>query len=460
MAAGSELVHGLPTWDWRGLTFRAVAERAGVGERTVYHHFPTERHLRDAVMVRLEEEAGVAYDDLTLDELAGATARSSPRCGRSPWRRAPRGRTTRRSRTRTSGGGVPLRCPRPVGPRVVRRAARTAAALLDVLWNLPTYERLVGAWRFDADRATGAVLWLIDHIVAAVDAGEPRSAARSDGPLTPGGGGDLGRAPGEGAHEGRDVRIVGTGGGQGGGGRRDAGQDDEQVDGRAPSRRWPRRRRRRPTSRRSPAAVTRSGPGRPAASRPREHVGNRPVDEVHEWRMRSVGSRRTPRPSVMSPVWIHVSRDAGRGQAAGRHLPTTHRTRADGSAWSKAATMSRALRSTASDLGAGGTALGRHGLVGDGVDVVAAHRPPERRDGADQVVPQAGHRRLVGLGQVQQDVGDRPALGGGRRRRAGVVEPADHRPQLLDLVGQGRHHVVHRPDANGGRCVVGARRRP
>src|SRR5213595_3751824 len=72
--AGSALVHGLPTWDWRTLTFRAVAEQAGVSERTVYRHFATERELRDAVMRRLEEEAGVSYEGIGLDDLAPVTA--------------------------------------------------------------------------------------------------------------------------------------------------------------------------------------------------------------------------------------------------------------------------------------------------------------------------------------------------------------------------------------------------
>lgn len=177
VAAGSELVHGLPTWDWRGLTFRAVAERAGVGERTVYRHFPTERHLRDAVMARLEEEAGVAYDDLTLDELAGATARifaslrsfAVEESARGPDDPTFEDADERRRRAL-------LRCLALSAPEWSDEQRETAAALLDVLWNLPTYERLVGAWRFDADRATGAVLWLIDHIVAAVDAGEPPPA--------------------------------------------------------------------------------------------------------------------------------------------------------------------------------------------------------------------------------------------------------------------------------------------
>ena len=75
IAAGSELVHAFDTWNWRDLTFRSVAERAGVGERTVYRHFPTERHLHDAVMQRLESEAGISYEDVDLANLGEVTAR-------------------------------------------------------------------------------------------------------------------------------------------------------------------------------------------------------------------------------------------------------------------------------------------------------------------------------------------------------------------------------------------------
>ena len=75
IAAGSELVHAFDSWNWRDLTFRSVAERAGVGERTVYRHFPTERHLHDAVMQRLESEAGISYEDVDLDNLGAVTAR-------------------------------------------------------------------------------------------------------------------------------------------------------------------------------------------------------------------------------------------------------------------------------------------------------------------------------------------------------------------------------------------------
>lgn len=79
IVAGVELVRGFDSWDWSGLTFRAVAQRAGVGERTVYRHFPNERGLRDAIMARLGEEAGVDYETLTLpgvSEVAGRLFRS------------------------------------------------------------------------------------------------------------------------------------------------------------------------------------------------------------------------------------------------------------------------------------------------------------------------------------------------------------------------------------------------
>ena len=76
------LVREFTTWDWDELTFRAVAERAEVSERTVYRHFPTERHLHDAIMGRLEDEAGIAYEDVELDNFAEVTARLFASLGR------------------------------------------------------------------------------------------------------------------------------------------------------------------------------------------------------------------------------------------------------------------------------------------------------------------------------------------------------------------------------------------
>jgi AcrR family transcriptional regulator len=179
VAAGSALVHELPTWDWRELTFRAVAARAGVGERTVYRHFPTERHLRDAVMQRLEEEAGVVYEGLTLDALPTVTARVFASLHAFAVRE-----------TVPVPGDDPTFVDADERRRAALRAAvadaapawsaeqqETAAALLDVVWNLPSYERLVAAWRFDGERATSSLLWLIDRVVTSISEDDPPGRA-------------------------------------------------------------------------------------------------------------------------------------------------------------------------------------------------------------------------------------------------------------------------------------------
>ncbi len=183
VAAGSELVRELPTWDWREVTFRAVAERAGVGERTVYRHFPTERHLRDAVMDRLEEEAGVSYDEVTLDDvpevaalvfasLHGFAVRSEPHLPADPTFDAV---IERRQ-------GALRRSVEAAAPQWTDEQKETAAALLDVLWNLPSYERLVSGWAFDGDRATEALQWLIGMVIAAVEADAPPPPASPSRP--------------------------------------------------------------------------------------------------------------------------------------------------------------------------------------------------------------------------------------------------------------------------------------
>jgi len=172
--AGSELVHGFASWDWQELTFRAVAERAGVGERTVYRHFPTERHLHDAVMQRLEEEAGITYEDVTLENLGEVTAkvfssRGSFAVGESV--SAPDSPTFVAVDHRRRDA-----LERAVAASTAtwtERERTTVAALLDMLWNLPSYERLVGVWNLTPDDATSAITWLIDHVVDAIEHNAP-----------------------------------------------------------------------------------------------------------------------------------------------------------------------------------------------------------------------------------------------------------------------------------------------
>src|SRR5580698_7026905 len=75
IAAGSELLHGSSVRDWRGLTIRAVADRAGVNERTVYRHFTNEQGLRDAVMQQFEDDAGIDLRGMQLEDVADVMAR-------------------------------------------------------------------------------------------------------------------------------------------------------------------------------------------------------------------------------------------------------------------------------------------------------------------------------------------------------------------------------------------------
>lgn len=174
VAAAVELVHDFASWNWDELTFRAVAARAGVGERTVYRHFPTERHLHDAVMARLEQDAGITYEDVTLANLPDVTARVFA------------------SLQRFSVGESVNTPPDPTFAEVDRRRRdalrravadatpqwtvaqqQAAAGLLDVLWNLPTYERLVGTWNLPEGDATQAVGWLLERVTALITSGDP-----------------------------------------------------------------------------------------------------------------------------------------------------------------------------------------------------------------------------------------------------------------------------------------------
>jgi AcrR family transcriptional regulator len=175
VAAGSDLVHGFESWDWRDLTFKAVAERAGVGERTVYRHFPTERHLHDAVMARLESQAGVCYEDVDLTNLTETTARFFAALQRF---------SARETITTHDPAFVSSdQRRRDALLRAVSGSAsgsethhRIIAGLLDVLWSPASYERLVGLWGLDSADAVGAIEWLMAKVVATIDDDGPPAA--------------------------------------------------------------------------------------------------------------------------------------------------------------------------------------------------------------------------------------------------------------------------------------------
>jgi AcrR family transcriptional regulator len=167
VAAGAELLHDFPVWSWHALTVRAVAERAGVNTRTVYRYFASERELRDAVFAHLERESGVDLDDLRLDNLQALTARLFAFVSTFPLEpRTPRDPTLLAADQRMHDALHRAVDPATEGWSAPDRGM--AAAMLDVLWSMPTYERLVGAWGLDPADATRAVTWVMGLVEAAL----------------------------------------------------------------------------------------------------------------------------------------------------------------------------------------------------------------------------------------------------------------------------------------------------
>lgn len=170
IAAGVKIVHKLPSWDWQGLTFHAVGELAGVTERTVHRHFSTERKLRDAILQRLVEESGVALDGLELQDFARVTSQlfaylSSFSVSPEPVKDPSFAVIDQTRRGALLGAVTRAAADWPQVERVM------AAALLDVLWNVPTYERMLGEWQLDPKSATRATVWAIKLIEEAIHSG-------------------------------------------------------------------------------------------------------------------------------------------------------------------------------------------------------------------------------------------------------------------------------------------------
>jgi AcrR family transcriptional regulator len=170
LTAGAELLHGFPVWNWRALTVRAVADRAGVNERTVYRYFANERELRDAVMGRMEAEAGVDIHGLRLEDVAEVTTRILEFVSSFPIApRTPRDPTVAEANERQRAALLAAVTPSTIEWSAVDRAL--AASMLDVLWGVMSYERLVVDWDLDPKDAIRGITWVMGLIEAAVRAG-------------------------------------------------------------------------------------------------------------------------------------------------------------------------------------------------------------------------------------------------------------------------------------------------
>jgi AcrR family transcriptional regulator len=171
VAAGADLLHGVPIWNWRALTVRAVATQAGINQRTVYRYFANERELRDAVMRRLEEEAGIDLNGLRLEDISEVTARVLAYASSFPLvPRVPRDPTVAATNARQREALLTALAPSTRGWEDVDR--ETAAAILDVLWSPMSYERLVTDWQLGPKEAIRGVTWVIDLVEDAIRRGE------------------------------------------------------------------------------------------------------------------------------------------------------------------------------------------------------------------------------------------------------------------------------------------------
>ncbi len=170
VAAGCELLSASSIRDWRGLTMRAVAERAGVNERTVYRHFSNERGLRDAVMHRMEEQAGIDLTELRLEDVADVATRIFAEVAAHPLPPRPELDPTLTEASQRVRAAL-LRALTPETEEWSDADRTVAAAMFDVLWGVAPYERLVADWDLDPDEAVRGITWVIGLIEDAVRAG-------------------------------------------------------------------------------------------------------------------------------------------------------------------------------------------------------------------------------------------------------------------------------------------------
>jgi AcrR family transcriptional regulator len=187
VSAGATLARSFTAWDWKELTFRAVAQSAGVSESSVYRHFANERELHDAVMQRLGEQAGVTYEGVVLDEVADVAGRvfaAMSGFAVSAWTQQvddPTFTTIDQVRGQALRDAVAA-----AAPRWSPQERDAAAGVLDLLWSPLSYERLMAAWRMSPERATEVIRWAIGLVVdsvrnAAVPNGAPRPARGRSG---------------------------------------------------------------------------------------------------------------------------------------------------------------------------------------------------------------------------------------------------------------------------------------
>jgi AcrR family transcriptional regulator len=167
IAAGCKVLRASSIRDWRALTMRGVAEEAGVNERTVYRYFGNERGLRDAVMHSLEQKAGIELEGMQLEDVADIAARIFAHVSSYPVRPKPPLDPTLTDANLRQKNAL-LGALRDGTSEWSDSERKSAAALLDVIWNVATYERLASDWEMDREQAIRTVSWAIGLVEDAI----------------------------------------------------------------------------------------------------------------------------------------------------------------------------------------------------------------------------------------------------------------------------------------------------
>jgi AcrR family transcriptional regulator len=189
VTSAAEILRRSDIRDWRGVTIRAVAARAGVNERTVYRHFANEQQLRDAVMHRLEANAGIDLTQMRLEDIGDVAARIFLHVSHYPLKERGSLDPTLADANRRQHEAL-LNAVASCGESWSVSDQALAAAMFDVLWGVASYERLVFDWQLDADEAIRALRWVIGLMETAIREGvrPPRETHRVPGSSVPTGG--------------------------------------------------------------------------------------------------------------------------------------------------------------------------------------------------------------------------------------------------------------------------------
>lgn len=119
---------------------------------------------------RLESEAGVDIEGLDLDDLQAVTTRVLEYVSSFPLEpRTPQDPTLVAANERQRDALLAAAAPFTEGWSEADRTV--AAAMLDALWSVTTYERLVAGWELDPKAAIRGVTWVIGLVEDAIRSG-------------------------------------------------------------------------------------------------------------------------------------------------------------------------------------------------------------------------------------------------------------------------------------------------